>query len=120
MTRKLIYEAANALKSAIDTDPLSRATIHELIPNKEVGRNLLLPVFRRITGESCKAYQRRKRMEAASKMLTSNMTIKEVAIECGYMYIGNFSRDFKLIFGQGPDEWLKNQSTKKNDKIQKH
>jgi transcriptional regulator GlxA family with amidase domain len=119
-SRKLVYESALALKSAIDSNPLSRANIQELIPNNEVGRNQLLPMFRQITGESVKAYQRRIRMQAAQKILTSGMTIKEVAIECGYRYVGNFSRDFKLIFGQGPEEWLKNQLVTKDDKRLEH
>ena len=120
MTRKysikLVHEAALALKTAIDTNPLSRTTIQELIPDNEVGRNQLLPAFRKITGDSVQGYHRRKRIEAANKMLLSGMTIKEVAIECKYMHIGNFSRDFKLIFGKGPDEWMKNQSLKNGNK----
>ena len=117
-TRKIIYEAAASLKNAIDNNPLSRAAIQELLPDNEIGRNQLLPAFKKITGYNFRGYQRKKRMEAASMMLHSGMAVKEVAIECSYRYMSNFSRDFKLIFMQGPDEWIKNQAMMKNGKKQ--
>jgi AraC-like DNA-binding protein len=108
--RGITYQAAMALKNAIDNNPLSRAAINELIPKSEVSRNRLLPIFKKMAGDNFKRYQRQKRIEAASKMLLAGMSIKEVAIECCYSrYVGNFSRDFKLIFKQSPDEWLRDQ-----------
>jgi AraC-like DNA-binding protein len=108
--RRIIYEAAIALKNAIDNNPLSREAMNELIPGNEVGRNQLLPIFKKITGDNFRRYQRQKRIEASSVMLLAGMSIKQVSIECRYNgYIGNFSRDFKLIFKLSPDEWLGNQ-----------
>jgi methylphosphotriester-DNA--protein-cysteine methyltransferase len=108
-SRQIIYEAALALKNAIDCNPLSRASLKELLPGNKIGRNILIPVFKEITGhDNYRSYQRQKRMKAASEMLLSGMTVKETNIECGYNgRKANFARDFKLVFNTAPDEWQK-------------
>jgi methylphosphotriester-DNA--protein-cysteine methyltransferase len=109
LTNKDIYAIALLLKKAIDLNPLSRATIQELLPGIEIRRNRLPAVFKEITGIKFKDYQKKKRIEAACKMLRSGMSVKAVTIECGYgSYITNFSRDFKQVLNQTPEQWIKN------------
>lgn len=117
---KAVYEAAIILKNSIDSDPLSRASCQELLPEIDIGRKRILLTFKNITGHNFIAYQRYKRMETAVKMLLSGMTIKEVTIRCGYNgYVGNFSRDFKAVFSKGPDEWLKERAGTDNKSTNK-
>jgi AraC-like DNA-binding protein len=107
---KVLYEAAVALKSSIDSNPLSRASCQELLPETNIARKQILAAFKKITGCNFITYQRHKRMETAAKMLLEGMTIKEVTGACGYnSYVGNFSRDFKAVFSQGPDKWKKDR-----------
>lgn len=103
-----VYDAAVAIKNAIDANPLSKKSPSELASEFHVNRNKLLPVFKELTGKTIKRYQLEKIMEAASKMLLSGMTVKEAAIECGYTgYQNNFTRGFKKVFQLGPEEWLR-------------
>lgn len=103
-----MHDAAIAIKNAIDVNPLSKNSPSDLAAEFYVSRNKLLPVFKKLTGKTIKRYQLEKLMEAASKMLLSEMTVKEVAIECGYLdYQNNFTRGFRKVFQLGPEEWLR-------------
>jgi AraC-like DNA-binding protein len=45
------------------------------------------------------------RMLKAKKMIIDkNIMIKEIAIECGYEYVQNFTRAFKKKFGVSPEK----------------
>mgnify|MGYP001942897138 CR=1 FL=1 len=48
-----------------------------------------------------------RRMEQASKLLRSGMSVKEVCNACGYSHSSSFSRRFKQHFGQLPGEYRK-------------
>jgi AraC-like DNA-binding protein len=109
LTNKDIYATALLLKKAIDLNPLTRATIQELLPGIEIRRKRLLAAFKEITGEKFKDYQKKKRMEKAGEMLRKGTTVKVVTLECGYgSYITNFLRDFKQVFNQTPEQWMNN------------
>jgi AraC-like DNA-binding protein len=103
-----INDAAVAIRDFIIANPLSKKTPSDLAAQFHVDRNKLLPVFKELTGVTIRRFQLEQLMEAASKMLLSGMTVKEVAIECGYMeYHNNFTRGFRKVFKIGPDEWLR-------------
>ena len=117
---KAVFEAAAALKNSIDSNPLSRASCQELMPETNIAGKQILVAFKKITGSNFITYQRHKRMEAAAKMLLGGMTIKEVTSACGYNgYVGNLSRDFKAVFSQGPDKWIKDRSHNGNKRVNK-
>lgn len=98
---------AAAIRDAIISNPLSKETPSELVAKCHADRNKLLPAFKELTGTTIKRFQLEQLMHAASKMLLSGMTVKEVAIECGYPhYKANFTRGFKKVFEVSPDEWL--------------
>lgn len=104
----LIKNAALAVKAHIDSNPLDRKSPSELATLVYVGRNKLLPAFKTLTGKTIRRYQAEKLMEAASKMLLQGISIKEVAIECGYGdYQNNFTRTFRSVYNQGPEEWTR-------------
>lgn len=117
MTRRrtlVIYEAANALKALIDSNPLSKESNTELLNHFHVGSNQIREVFKEITGKTIKHYRLVRKMETACDfLLEGKLTIKEVAIKVGYRkYHNNFSRDFKIVFNTSPEEWLRNHLNK--------
>ena len=107
-----LYDAAIAVKKAVEANPLSREHPTELVPDLKVGKKRLLPVFKQEIGLKFKGFQIKVRLEFASKILLTGKDIKETAIECGYKgkgCVAHFSRDFKQVFEVGPEEWLKQQ-----------
>jgi AraC-like DNA-binding protein len=105
-----VKAAAVAIRDAILAEPLTKKTPSELAAQYYVDRNKLLQAFKELTGSTIRRFQLEQLMNAASKMLLSGMTIKEVSIECGYPdYRGNFTRSFKKVFEIAPDEWLHKQ-----------
>jgi len=119
--------AALAIKDAIDANPLAKRSPSELVSKHKTHRNKLLPAFRELTGKTIRAYQFEKLMEAASEMLLAGLSIKEVAIKCGFEdHPNNFSRGFKNVFNMGPVDWQRTNWSKqgmgnpaKNKKVQK-
>ncbi|WP_166437102.1 helix-turn-helix domain-containing protein [Niastella caeni] len=111
MTRKetanFIHLAALSVQKAIDSNPLSRKSVTQLVPDLYVGRNQLQTAFKQLTKQTIKRYRLIKRMEAARDLLSSEVeSVKEVALQCGYRNPGNFNKDFKEVFNKTPGEWL--------------
>ena len=108
--RKLAQEAAVAIKMAIDTDPLRRLSIFEMVNDIQIGRNRLQSAFRVMTGMTIKRYRLQKRMELARDLLaTGALNIKQVAFRCGYKNQSNFSTDYKAVFEIAPLDFVKNK-----------
>ena len=103
-----IREAVIAIKNAIDANPLKRNSIKELVPDMHIGRNQLQNTFKQITGMTIRSYRLQKRMETARDLLASSeSSVKQVALKCGYRKQNNFTADFKLVFKITPAEWLR-------------
>ncbi|WP_070969744.1 AraC family transcriptional regulator [Vibrio sonorensis] len=66
-------------------------------------------VFKDVVGESVAAYIRRVRIEYAANqlMFSSDLTVLEVANNCGFESVSSFSRVFKKRFQVSPGEWRK-------------
>jgi AraC-like DNA-binding protein len=110
-----IYVAAVAIRDAIISNPRDRKTVSDFANEFHVDRKKLLPVFKDLTGTTIRRFHFEQLMKAASEMLLSGMTVKEVAIECGYRhYQNNFTRGFGEIFKVGPEEWLHNKLIEKS------
>ena len=106
-------EAAIAIKNAIDAEPLGKQSPSELAGRYKIHRNKLLPAFRQLTGKTIRSYQFEKLMQAASEMLLAGLTIKEVAIKCGFEdHPNNFSRGFRNVFNMGPVDWQRTNWSK--------
>lgn len=107
----ITYVAAQAIKYKIDTNPLSRQPLSKLAPDIYIGRNRLQALFKQLTGKTIRRYRLQKRMEAARELLlTGKMTVKQVALLCGYAKLNNFSADYKQEFDITPTYWLRNHS----------
>ncbi|MCS3800599.1 helix-turn-helix domain-containing protein [Niastella sp. OAS944] len=108
--RLVIRAAAIAIRDAIIAHPLSKKTPSSFATELRVDRNKVLPAFKELTGTTIRRFQLERLMEAASRMLLDGMSVKEVAIECGYKdYQNNFTRGFRKVFRMGPEEWLRLQ-----------
>lgn len=115
------YAAAVAIQDAIIANPLERKTSMELARQHHVDRKKLLPIFKELTGTTIKRFHFEQLMKTASKMLLSGMTVKEVAIECGYQHFqNNFTRGFREIYNAGPEEWLHHKLIEKINVTPRH
>ena len=107
MPTNFIYDAVMAIKKTIDENPLQRNAVHELDPTIHIGRNQLQNTFKEISGMTIRSYRVQKRMNAALDMMAAGeMSIKQVALACGYRNQNNFTTDFKLVFNMTPAEWM--------------
>jgi two-component system, response regulator YesN len=111
MPTNFIYDAVMAIKKSIDENPLQRDTVQELVPI-HIGRNQFQNTFKEISGMPLRSYRVQTRMKAAMNMMAAGeMSIKQVALECGYRNQNNFTADFKLVFNMTPAEWMHEHST---------
>jgi len=109
-----INAAATSIRDAIIANPISKKTPADFAVEFNADRNKVLPAFKKLTGTTIRRFQLEQLMKAASRMLLSGMSVKEVAIECGYTtYQNNFTRSFRKVFSMGPEEWLRAQVTEK-------
>jgi AraC-like DNA-binding protein len=66
----------------------------------------LLRLFRREVGKTFRRHLRDVRMIRAAELLKQNaLSIKQIALDCGYSDISNFYHDFKSIHGITPREF---------------
>ncbi|OBR65027.1 hypothetical protein A7K91_05535 [Paenibacillus oryzae] len=75
-------------------------------------------LFKAVTGEKLNDYVKRTRLERAllKTILFHDQSLSEIAIDCGFSSIGDFSRSFKGYFGKNAS-WFREQSYDNNRKI---
>jgi AraC-like DNA-binding protein len=104
---QLVMDAVNKIKQYIDTHPLQRISISGLTAKTFIGRNLLQRSFKHIENKTIIRYQLEKRMQEAAKLLEEGrMSVKQVALKCGYSKPTNFSSDFKKVYKKTPTQWI--------------
>ncbi len=65
-------------------------------------------LFKKLNGMTLWEYVQSRRIEMAAEMLLStDCSVTQVAMECGYNSISNFNRSFKAITGQSPVAYRK-------------
>lgn len=73
-----------------------------------VSRSYLYKLFERSCGMSPQEYLIRFRISKARELLhTSNMTVEEIALTCGFYDTKAFSKSFKQHYGMSPKEYRK-------------
>ncbi|WP_106918051.1 helix-turn-helix transcriptional regulator [Chryseobacterium aurantiacum] len=89
---------------------------HRNIKAEEIGKfmgvnqNMIRKEFKAEYHTTISHYISELRMLRAKKLITDKeMMIKEIAIECGYEYIQNFTRAFKKKFGVSPEHLRHNK-----------
>ena len=64
------------------------------------GLVILLPSFRKATGSSFSKYLTEIRVRHAQKLLLSeNMNVSDIALDCGFRNIANFYRQYRKVTG---------------------
>lgn len=93
-------------KEYIHLHPLDRINTDQLAEMVGIHRNVLQRGFKKQYGKLIKVYQFEVRMEASCQMLKDGkLTIKQVALKCGYGNPNNYSTAFKKIYKVTPSEW---------------
>lgn len=81
-------------------------TIEELASHFDTSPTNLKTSFRGVYGTSVQAYQRGQKMRAAARMLlTTGMSIQEIAGEFGYANSSKFSAAFRRVMGMTPNQY---------------
>lgn len=62
-------------------------------------------LFTKETGRTLKQYVTEKRMEKAKRLLKSELTVKEAALQVGYTNFSYFSKAFRELTGCSPMEY---------------
>lgn len=102
ITAARVARIATYMRNHIDK-PLSLA---ELETCSGFGRARLISVFRTYTGQTPQVYLKRMRVEHARMLLANlSLSIKEVAIQCGYPDAFAFSKMFRSVQGMAPTEY---------------
>jgi AraC-like DNA-binding protein len=123
----LIFEQFDE-KDTVDETPKTSLMIkkfidenyHRNIKAEDIGRliginqNKIRKEFKAHYHRTVSDYMAELRMLKAKKLITDKeIMIKEIAIECGYEYVQNFTRAFKKKFGISPEKLRMGHSTKK-------
>jgi len=87
-------------------DPLS---IEEMASHIDVAPSYFIKAFREATGEPPHRWLMRKRIERAKSLLrSSEVTISDVSVICGFADQSHFTRVFRQIEGTTPHVWRRN------------
>lgn len=96
------------VKERIDADPLSRASTPELCLLAEMSDSKLRTSFKSLYGKTLYAYIRESVMKRAMQMLANDeLSIKNIAAQCGYENPAKFAAAFKDIHGITPSDFRK-------------
>ena len=73
-------------------------------------------LFKKLNGITLWEYVQSRRVEIAAEMLLStDRSVTQIALECGYNSISNFNRSFKAVTGQSPVAYRKQSRTQTGD-----
>lgn len=74
--------------------------------------------FKRFTGKTLFEYLTELRISYAAKLLMNrNISINQVAYNCGYRTISHFNRQFKQVIGKTPREYVKSMAKRMATRI---
>lgn len=106
-------ECVQKAKSLIDRDISRHFSIQAIAASAGLGATKLKKGFKQEYGLGLFAYLRKQRMEmAATLLITSNKTIKQIAKTTGFHYTSNFTTSFIKFHMQSPAQY-RNRSTGK-------
>lgn len=96
------------VRNNLDNDPARQISLCELSEHFGASERSLHRKFKEETGMTFGAYQRKRRMEKAARMLMDGSAeIRKIAEACGYYSITAFYKAFKGEFGVPPDRYKK-------------
>jgi AraC family ethanolamine operon transcriptional activator len=104
--RQLIREAENNV-AHLGGQPLR---VGKLCLELGIGERTMRDAFYKVTGTNPLAYLKTQRLNQVYRILgdtsPDELMIKQVAIANGFRHLGQFSRDYKQLFGEFPAETL--------------
>ncbi|SDJ71585.1 helix-turn-helix transcriptional regulator [Chryseobacterium jejuense] len=107
---KASSKAPEIIKKFIDENYHRNIKAEEIGKLIGVNQNLIRKEFKAEYHTTISHYISELRMLKARKLITDKeMMIKEIAIECGYEYLQNFTRAFKKKFGVSPEHLRNNK-----------
>ena len=96
------------IKEYIDAHYLEDLKLPEIASALHINPYYLSHTFKDLTGSSPMSYIIQRRIdEAQSLLLTTNLTITAIAMECGYNNSNYFQSVFKNIVGMTPGKYRK-------------
>jgi len=96
-----VMKVIEKMEASID-DPLS---INQLVVASGVSRRQLERLFERELGRSPRRYYLELRLERANLLLVStNLSIMQVAVACGFISPSHFSKVYREAYGNAPHE----------------
>ncbi|MFL9834194.1 helix-turn-helix domain-containing protein [Chryseobacterium terrae] len=100
-----LSKTPETIKKFLDENYHKNLKIEEISKIIGINQNKLRREFKEHYQTTIVDYVSELRMLKAKKMIVNNrIMIKEIAIECGYEYVQNFTRAFKKKFGVSPEK----------------
>ena len=100
-------------KEVVDAHIFSPVTVSELAGLTHLSLSSFKREFARLYGDSPARYFRKKKIDKAKDLLVvSDKLIGDIAFECGFNDVANFSKAFKLHAGISPSEYRMNRKDK--------
>lgn len=107
---EIVSKTPETIKKFIDENYHRNIKAEELGRLIGVNQNLIRKEFKAEYHTTINHYISELRMLKARKLITDkDIMIKEIAIECGYEYLQNFTRAFKKKFGVSPEHLRNNK-----------
>ena len=95
------------LKAVNDGLPTGRYGVDDIASELNMGTQTFRRRLMKVTGDSPKAFISAIQMERAAKLLTmsSDMSVSQVAMRCGYEETTSFTRAFRKAYGVPPSQY---------------
>lgn len=108
-TIKEMPETPSTIKRFVDENYHRNIKVEEIGKKIGINQNTIRKAFKAQYNITVSDYIAELRMLKAKKLIINKeLMIKEIAIECGYEYVQNFTRAFKKKFGISPEK-LRNE-----------
>ena len=93
------------VESFLQAAYMDKISIQQLSEQLGLDRRYLTRLFHAHTGKSIQDYLIEIRLREACKHLSSDHSVRDTAILCGYEDVTNFSKAFKKHYGISPAKW---------------
>ena len=91
-------------------------SLHSMAARANLSANYFSNLFTQQTGRSFVSYLNQMRLEQAQMLLKDgDMTIQEVAWQCGFPNASYFNRIFRRMVGMSPGRWRSVKGRRAND-----
>ena len=105
------YTPTDKVLSYINTHYMEDITLEDLASHVHLSRHYLVHLFRNETGKTPFEFITSTRLEQAKRLLScTNLSIAEIAIQCGFESSSYFCRRFRTAFGTTPRAFKKEKN----------